>query len=152
MPTPVPQLPAGDFAARKVLEQAADVFALASGGIHLGAAPQDERRPRIVVSPIGGERFRKHTAAAGESSLVGCEVAAVQVDCLAANVQAARRLALLAAPALEAFTGQITVDGAAFQVHWIEAEPERQTPSDPQAGTTPTYGFSFEAELMLSQP
>jgi hypothetical protein len=117
--------------------------ALVGDRVYFGLAPQNERRPRIVLSLVSS--ISAHTF----TGLAGYAKGRVQVDCLAPTYADAKALADAAQDALDNYVG--TVDGTA--IDWIETEEARDVPTAPPVGTArpTTYGVSFDAKFMCKE-
>ena len=127
-------------AARMVLKADVNTAALVGERIYFGVAPQNERRPRIVlglVSSIPGHTFQ------GKG---GYRKGRIQVDCLAPTYPQAKQLAGAAQKSLDNFVG--TYDGTV--IDWIEVDEARDIPMAPPAGAEQptTFGVTFDVRFM----
>ena len=125
---------------RILLKDAAAVAPLVGDRLYFAVAPQNERRPRIVLALVSARSG--HTFAGRGGYVIG----RMQVDCLAPTYPQAKELAKAAQDALDGYTG--TTDGTA--IDYIETEESRDIPTAPPAGSAEptTYGVTFDARFM----
>ena len=127
-------------ATRIILSQDAVIGPLVTDRIYFIVAPQNERRPRIVlllVSSVPGHTFE------GQA---GYRKGRLQCDCLAPSYQQAKELATAAQSALDNFTG--TVDSTV--IDWLEVDEARDIPMLPPTGAEKptTFGVTFDVRFM----
>jgi hypothetical protein len=117
----------------------AALAALATGGVHIGAPSQDERRPCIAVNVIDEEDHHTLTKHSGYATGI------VQVDCLAPTAKDARLLARAARAILDSAAGVI----ADCNIDWIKVAGSRRLPRLPLQGKAlPLFGLSLDCAFM----
>jgi len=125
---------------RIILTQHAATAALVTDRIHFGVSPQNERRPRIVLTLVSSVPAHTFDGSGGYTR------GRMQIDCLAPSYPAAKDLAAAARAALDN-TYSKTVDGTA--IDYIEADVARDIPMAPPVGAElpTTYGVSFDCRF-----
>ena len=124
---------------RTILTGSESVAARATGGIHFNAAPQNERRARIVLTTVDDLTEFNHEGRAGWGT------GRIQVDCLAPTYPEAKLLAQAVRDA---------IDGAEIgdDVGYLRCESARDIPTAPLSGqAVPTYGVSVDVVFMTTE-
>lgn len=131
-----------EVAFRLVLNEDEDTQGLTEGRVYFNAAPQNERRPRVVlrlVSAVPGHVF------GGKG---GWTKGRMQADCLAPTYEQAKELAAAVNEVLDGFSGNKDETEIAF----IETENKRDIPMLPLEGSaTPTFGVSIDCRFMYTE-
>lgn len=131
-----------EAAIRQLLVGDDDVKALADERVYFNIAPQDERRPRIVLTllSLAPDFTFDNRSNWGSGSM--------QIACLAPTYPEAKQLVAAAREVLEAFEG--TQDGTEFG--WIQTENMRDIPAAPLTGrAVPTFGVSIDARFLVME-
>lgn len=121
---------------RTLIVNAPAVAAIAQDRVYLGAAAQNERRARVVLTLVTATHphtFEEHG---------GYVQGRMQADCLAPDYKTAKQLTEAVKNALDNYTGTT----AGIAIDYIEVEDESDIPRLPLEGqAVPTFGVSVEA-------
>jgi hypothetical protein len=123
-----------------LLKAAEPVAALVVDRIYFGVAPQNERRPRIVLTLVSANSPHVFGGAGGYTQ------GRMQLDVLAPTYPVAKELAAAARAAVDSKYSR-TIDGT--NIHYIECGDSRDIPMMPPVGNElpTTYGVTFDARF-----
>ena len=127
---------------RKLLADNQAVTAIAADRLWLGARPQGERRPGVVLTLTSSEHA--HTFEGHGGYVNG----SIQLDCLAPDYQTAKELTAAVIAAIDNYTG--TVAGTVIDL--IEVDGEADIPRLPLEGqAVPSFGVSIDASFQYQK-
>lgn len=129
---------------KKLLTAAGPLNALLADRAYLGHAPQDERRPRVVLTVLSKVFPHTHDGAAGY------QTGRMQLACLADSYQLAHELADAVRARLDLYEGPGVTE--AVQVMHLEIEEQEDIAREPYEGTgAGTHGVALVCRFMVNE-
>lgn len=129
---------------RKLLLAEGPLNGIIADRAYLGEAPQDERRPRVVLTLLS--KVYPHTHDGG----AGYQTGRIQLACLAPTYQAAHELADAVRKCIDLYEGPGAAEGV--EVMHCECESADDIAREPYEGTgTGTFGVALVCRFMLNE-